>query len=162
MTTAIRPPLGAPSREEDAMSTCFAIARRNGSENLPLEDARRVGAMRRLAVARLKYCGLQRMSDDVAVIVSELLTNAILHSGGTQITFGMTVRGGFLRISVRDGRPGNPAVRDGRPGNPEICPANGDAETGRGLYLVASLADAHHGTWGISEAGATIWCSLPL
>ncbi|QDN74615.1 ATP-binding protein [Streptomyces sp. S1A1-7] len=152
MTTAVRPPLAAPSREEDAMSTCFAIARRNGSENLPLEDARRVGAMRRLAVARLKYCGLQRMSDDVAVIVSELLTNAILHSGGTQITFGMTVRGGFLRISVHDGMPGNP----------EICPANGDAETGRGLYLVASLVDAHHGTWGIGEAGATIWCSLPL
>ncbi|MFD7003556.1 ATP-binding protein [Streptomyces mirabilis] len=134
------------------MSTCFAITRRKDSEGVPPEDASRVGAMRRLARARLKCCGLHKMSDDVALIVSELVTNAILHSGGTQITFGMTIRGGFLRISVHDEVPGHPEIR----------PANGDAETGRGLYLVASLVDAHHGTWGISEAGATIWCSLPL
>lgn len=134
------------------MSTCFAIARRNGSEGLPPEDASRVGAMRRLARARLKYCGLQRMSADVTVIVSELLTNAILHSGGTQITFAMTVRDGSLRISVRDGMPGHPEIR----------PVTGDTETGRGLYLVASLVDAHHGTWGVNESGATIWCSLPF
>ncbi|MEU0822449.1 ATP-binding protein [Streptomyces mirabilis] len=151
MTTAVRPPLSAPTREEDSMSTCFAIARRKDSEGLPPEDASRVGAMRRLVRARLKYCGLQRMSDDVAVIVSELLTNAILHSGGEQITFVMTVRDSSLRISVHDGMPGNLEIR----------PVNSDAETGRGLCLVASLVDAHHGTWGVSDAGATTWCSLP-
>ncbi|MFE2487208.1 ATP-binding protein [Streptomyces mirabilis] len=118
---------------------------------MPPEDASRVGAMRRLVRARLKYCGLQRMSDDVAVIVSELLTNAILHSGGEQITFVMTVRDSSLRISVHDGMPGNLKIR----------PVNSDAETGRGLFLVASLVDAHHGTWGVSDAGATTWCSLP-
>ncbi|MET9411563.1 ATP-binding protein [Streptomyces sp. NPDC002935] len=133
------------------MTTCVAIARRSGSESLSPEDASRVGAMRRLARARLKYCGLQTMSDDVAIIVSELFTNAILHSGGTQITFAMTVRDGSLRISVRDGMPGNA----------EIHSVDGEAETGRGLSLVASLVDARHGTWGVSDAGATTWCSIP-
>ncbi|GAA3785839.1 ATP-binding protein [Streptomyces chiangmaiensis] len=115
-------------------------------------DARRVGMARRVAAARLRYCGLGDLVDDATLIVSELVTNAILHSGGHQVTLSMAVRDGWLRISVHDQMPGGPTVRT----------ADGDAERGRGLFLVESIADARGGGWGTDDDGATTWCALAL
>ncbi|MFF0706233.1 ATP-binding protein [Streptomyces tendae] len=116
------------------------------------KDALRVGTMRRIAAARLRYCGLEAMTDDVMLIVSELLTNALQHSGTTEISLVITVADGALRVRVRDGMPTHAAPR--RPG-----PA---AESGRGLLLVDAVAKENGGTWGTSEAGAETWCCLPL
>ncbi|MEV7020155.1 ATP-binding protein [Streptomyces sp. NPDC093991] len=116
------------------------------------QDAHRVGTARKLTAARLRHCGLEALVDDVTLIVSELVTNAVQHSSGAQVTFTMTVRDGFLRLTVHDGTPGRPVARN----TPD------DAERGRGLFLVGILAAAHGGTWGTDHDGATIWCALAV
>jgi anti-sigma regulatory factor (Ser/Thr protein kinase) len=108
--------------------------------------------MRRIAAARLRYHGLEAMTGDVMLIVSELLTNAVLHSGATRIGLNLTVSDGFLRITVTDGMPGSA----------KLTQVASDAESGRGLALVAALAKESGGAWGTNEAGAETWCSLPV
>ena len=73
---------------------------------------------------------------DVAVLlVSELFGNSVRHSGsgaaGETVTVAVRATDGIVRVEVTD--------RSG-PGVPELRPAGGDAEGGRGLRLVASLA----------------------
>ncbi|MFJ8201108.1 ATP-binding protein [Streptomyces sp. NPDC096152] len=108
--------------------------------------------MRRIAAARLRYCGLETMAADVMVIVSELLTNALLHSGTTEISLTIAVADDTLRIAVRDGMPGSASPRT----------AADEDESGRGLLLVNALAAERGGTWGTSDDGTTTWCTLPL
>ncbi|WP_446034631.1 ATP-binding protein [Streptomyces olivaceus] len=121
------------------------------SDGMPRpQDAARVGVLRRIAAARLKHRGLDAMTGDVLLISSELLTNALLHSGATEITLNLTVHDGYLRITVTDGMPGRAKRRK----------ADDEAETGRGLGLVEVLAEQSGGAWGTSEHGAATWCSL--
>ncbi|MFF0114758.1 ATP-binding protein [Streptomyces prasinus] len=134
------------------MSVHFEISPGRAGGDIAEHDARRVQMARRVTAARLRYCGLESLVDDAALIVSELVTNAVQHSGGTQITFTLTVDAGFLRISVHDEMPGRPVVRN----------TGDDAERGRGLFLVQCLTAAHGGTWGTSNDGATTWCHLAL
>jgi anti-sigma regulatory factor (Ser/Thr protein kinase) len=88
-----------------------------------------------------------------ALLVSELATNAIVHATSD---FAVTVRyptpWGRVRVEVVDGVPGEPTPLRPPP----------TALHGRGLLLVASLADE----WGVeetdSEVGKTIWFELAL
>lgn len=114
------------------------------------EDACRVGVLRRVAAARLRFCGLEALIDDVMLVVSELLTNALLHSGGTEIVLRLRVEDGFLRVIVVDGMPGCAVPKA----------AEADAESGRGLALVEAVAGENGGAWGTSEDGFETWCSL--
>ncbi|MFF9221852.1 ATP-binding protein [Streptomyces viridosporus] len=134
------------------MSVCFEVSPSRAGGGIPEGDARRVRMARRLAAARLRYCGLEPLIDDATLIVSELVTNAIQHGDGAQVTFTMTVRGGLLHLAVHDETPGQPVT----------CTAEDDAECGRGLFLVDRLAAAHGGTWGTSDDGATTWCCLTV
>lgn len=147
-TTAVR----TPRRGGDVMSERFKVAPRCGDAPPRAEDACRVGVMRRITAARLRHCGLEQMTGDVMLIVSELLTNAVLHSGTTEISLSVAVRDGFLHI----------AVRDGMPGCAEHKAEDDDAESGRGLALIEALAAGRGGTWGTSDAGATTWCRLSV
>jgi anti-sigma regulatory factor (Ser/Thr protein kinase) len=82
--------------------------------------------------------------------VSELVTNAVLHAG-TPITVTLTLPGdGRLRVEVGDGSPRVPQQR--RYGQ--------RATTGRGIALVAGLAEA----WGVETrpGGKTVWCELAV
>ncbi|MER5387218.1 ATP-binding protein [Streptomyces sp. NPDC002688] len=112
----------------------------------------RVGSTRRIAAARLRCCGLEAMTDDVTLIVSELLTNALLHSGTTEISLTITVRDGFLQITVRDGMAGCA----------ERSEVDEGAESGRGLALVDALVKENGGAWGTGDAGAVTWCRLVI
>ncbi|CAM5515978.1 hypothetical protein STENM223S_03193 [Streptomyces tendae] len=134
------------------MSERFKVAAVAGRPPRP-EDACRVGVMRRIAAARLRYCGLHALTDDVAVIVSELLTNALLHNTTDEVTLKITAGGGFLRIAVHDGMPGNASPR---------AVDDAASESGRGLPLVGALSTARGGSWGTADAGATIWCRLAV
>ncbi|MGI5143941.1 ATP-binding protein [Streptomyces sp. CA-106110] len=142
---------GRPRLAHDVMSVSFEVSPEPG-RIVAERDARRVRIVRRTAAARLRFCGLEDLVDDATLIVSELVTNAIQHSGGRQVTLTVAVVDGWLRISVQDEMPGEPAVRT----------AGSDAERGRGLFLVESIADAHGGAWGTTDGGATTWCSLAL
>ncbi|MEU2502378.1 ATP-binding protein, partial [Streptomyces pseudogriseolus] len=126
-----------PRPTDDGVSVCFEVCPPGSGGEISERDARRVGMARKLTAARLRYCGLEALVDDAKLIVSELVTNAIQHGGGVQVTFTMTVRDGFLHLAVHDETPGRPVVRNA----PE------DAECGRGLFLVDCLASARGGTW---------------
>jgi anti-sigma regulatory factor (Ser/Thr protein kinase) len=92
-------------------------------------------------------CGALR---DVAVLlVSELVTNALLHAG-TTIVVDCRMRDDAVRIGVSDGIVTSGARRGFPP----------DATTGRGLVIVESLAD----DWGVSqtEHGKCTWFDLRL
>jgi anti-sigma regulatory factor (Ser/Thr protein kinase) len=80
--------------------------------------------------------------------LSELVTNAVLHAG-TPVTVSLALLDdGRLRLEVGDGSPRVPHQR--RYGQ--------QATTGRGIALVAGLAE----TWGVEPrtGGKTVWCEL--
>ncbi|WP_301540322.1 ATP-binding protein [Streptomyces sp. NRRL S-31] len=149
---AAPPDLPRRCRDGDVLTVTVGVTpRAAGAPPLP-EDALRVRAMRRIAAATLRYCGLEAMTDEVMVAVSELITNAIMHSGGTSVTLSMTVQDDALTISVQDGGAGRAVPRA----------AGTDEESGRGLLLLDFLVRESGGSWGTSEAGGSTWCRFAL
>jgi anti-sigma regulatory factor (Ser/Thr protein kinase) len=82
--------------------------------------------------------------DVAALMVSELFSNSVRHSGsgvpGETVTVTVTARDGVVRVEVTD--------RSG-PGVPTLNPVDADAEGGRGLQLVAHIA----ARWGWRRGG---------
>jgi anti-sigma regulatory factor (Ser/Thr protein kinase) len=109
--------------------------------------------MRRIAAAKLRYFGYDALTDQVTLIVSELLTNALLHTGTNEIRLTIAAEGETLRITVRDGMPGE--------ATPKPVDDKQD-EYGRGLVLVQALTQESGGSWGTSDAGAETWCTLTV
>lgn len=92
----------------------------------------------------------QRLVDDAALMTSELVTNSIRHATGT-VTVTVAIDADTLRIAVSDGGPATPVIRTPSPAEPY----------GRGLQIVAALAD----DWGVTpnpDAGNTVWLTLRL
>ncbi|MFK4597351.1 ATP-binding protein [Streptomyces pristinaespiralis] len=88
-------------------------------------------------------------ADDVTLCVSELATNALVHGVPPGRGYLLRLRlteDGTLRVEVHDSGDGKPCLRDP------------DDESGRGLLLVAALADR----WGIGprEPGKVVWCEF--
>ncbi|MFI1419927.1 ATP-binding protein [Streptomyces sp. NPDC020731] len=152
MTTTVSTPHTVLPRRGGMMTVSFAVTPRPRGARPPAGDAARVGAMRRIIAARLRYWGLEAMNSDVTLIVSELLTNALLHSGTTEISLTVTMEDGFLLIAVRDGMPGSAAPKT--PDDKDEC--------GRGLQLVQALVEESGGAWGTGDNGAETWCSLAV
>lgn len=95
-----------------------------------------------------------RQADDGVVVVSELVTNAVVHAGTeVELHCRLEARTGALVIEVLDHHPSR-APHDG---DPEV--SYGIPEYGRGLRLVAALAES----WGVTyRTGAkTVWAQLP-
>jgi hypothetical protein len=104
------------------------------------------------ALNRWQYRGRH---DDVILIVSELVANALVHGHGSPV---LRLRGtpsedgqraGGIRVEVSDDSPVLPAVR-----GPDPAPAGG-----LGLKLVERLAAA----WGAAprgDGGKVVWCEL--
>ena len=151
-STAVRTPRAVACRDGDVMNERIEVEPRRPGALPRREDACRVGAMRRIAAARLRFCGLDAMIDEVMLVDSELVTNAVVHSGTDEVRVTMAVDGDFLEITVIDGRPG--AAKPKRAGE--------NAESGRGLELVAAVAKENDGKWGTRDAGAETWCRLAL
>ncbi len=82
--------------------------------------------------------------DDAVLLVSELVTNSVLH-GGPPVVVAVDCDEATLQVRVRDGSPTLPAPRDA---------ASGD-ENGRGLALVAEMS----ADWGVDteEDGKHVW-----
>jgi len=89
------------------------------------------------------------VDSSVAVLLtSELVTNAIRHEAGQAILLDIACGCGQLRVDVHDTCRSRPALVN----------APADAETGRGLMLVASLSD----DWGCyrTQAGKAVYFEL--
>ncbi|TVZ85947.1 ATP-binding protein [Streptomyces sp. BK340] len=114
-------------------------------------DRRSVRHAREFAHEALTGWAIAERSDDVLLCVSELATNALLH--GVPVGRGFVLRltlhtDGALRVEVHDSGPGE--VRA-----PDVSP---ESEHGRGLLLVAAVADK----WGVGERnpGKIVWCEF--
>ncbi|MGW0612072.1 ATP-binding protein [Streptomyces sp. NPDC002788] len=108
---------------------------------------------RRLTRARLTgWSVCEDTCDSAALVVSELVTNAIVHTASTHIVCELHDGEDLVRIAVRDEgcAPGQPdAAGRTRP----------EDEHGRGLLLVDALCHA----WGAHEhgPGLLVWAELP-
>ncbi|WP_156724089.1 ATP-binding protein [Streptomyces apocyni] len=94
--------------------------------------------------------------DMAALVVSELVTNAVVHTASRLIVCELRedTAADTVRIVVRDEGPG--------PGVPAPHPArDGHEDHGRGLLLVDAVSSA----WGTAEAdeglGLVVWAELP-
>ena len=83
----------------------------------------------------------------LSLLVSELVTNAVLHAR-TTFAVQVTMKATAIRVSVTDGSPLLPERRNYNFLHP----------TGRGLHLVDSLSDR----WGVDlePPGKTVWFEL--
>ncbi|MEU4652606.1 ATP-binding protein [Streptomyces sp. NPDC023723] len=122
-------------------------------------DPAEVGRARRWARSRLAGSGIrddEPLAETLVLLVSELVTNAVVHTG----------RPAVLRLCLPGGGPGAAAdeatvrleVADTSGRAPVYRCADGDATSGRGLALVDGLADRWG--WTRDDAGKRIWCEL--
>lgn len=103
---------------------------------------------REFASTNLVGWGLAERTDDIRLCVSELATNALVH--GTVSDHGFLVRleaeDDVVRLEVHDSRRRRPETRQ----------ADDTDVSGRGLVLVAALAD----DWGVQDRtplGKIVW-----
>ncbi|HET9443589.1 MAG TPA: ATP-binding protein, partial [Acidimicrobiales bacterium] len=120
------------------------------------------GLARRLVATVLQDWELGHLADDVALGVSELVANAVLHAH-TDLEVALERRGAGVRAEVRDGSaqpvslPWHPSPETpGEEWGGDVLDT--EAMTGRGLLVVASVADA----WGVDEGngGKTVWMEI--
>ncbi|MDT0483738.1 MULTISPECIES: SpoIIE family protein phosphatase [Streptomyces] len=150
---------GVPTRDGDALPPARAHAHATFSGGpLAAGSARALLRAAFTEWAELALPGTEfltdRQTDDAVVVVSELVTNAVIHAGtDVELDCRLEAHTGALVVEVLDHHPSR-APRDG---DPE--PSYGTPEYGRGLRLVAALAE----TWGITyRTGAkTVWAQLP-
>ncbi|GHH90150.1 ATP-binding protein [Streptomyces capillispiralis] len=115
-------------------------------------DPGAVRAARSAVRDQLRLWDLDSVGDLTALLVSELVTNALRHASGP---IGVrllrpTDAARVLRVEVSDTLPDLPLARDARP----------DDEGGRGLRLLASASRR----WGARPcaAGKTVWFELAV
>lgn len=113
------------------------------------------------AVARgaLAAWGRSRVSGDVELVVSELVTNAVLHAADSEVLqLSLVNLTDGVRIVVADGSSITPVVRD-LSGPPGSVDGRSYATSGRGMALVHALATR----WGVDprEHGKQVWVELP-
>jgi hypothetical protein len=133
-------------------------------------DARSVGTARDFCLSTMRRWGVTDRQDDVAVVVSELLTNALRHAvpqagprpgtpsatphgpaGGTgrsrwPVRLGLIQPGQFVLCAVAD-----PSPRPPQPKEPDYL-----AESGRGLHVIDALSD-RWGSTAPTDAGKVVW-----
>jgi anti-sigma regulatory factor (Ser/Thr protein kinase) len=117
---------------------------------VPAVESARAG--RRAVSAVLTGWGLPAYAiDDAVLIVSELVTNAVLHAreeASLELEIGYGEQ--WLRLSLADGSAVRPLARQA---------ARGD-ESGRGMAIINALSDR----WGVEDhrGGKRIWFEVDL
>lgn len=106
-----------------------------------------IANVRRFAVGACRAGGLDPLCDTVALLVSEVATNALVHGTG-QVEVRVSAEGQVLRVEVYDDSPHLPQRRA----------AGLLEEGGRGLALVESLSR----DWGVDprDPGKVVWFEL--
>jgi anti-sigma regulatory factor (Ser/Thr protein kinase) len=117
-------------------------------------DPAEVGRARRWARSRLAGSGIgadEPLAETLILLVSELVTNAVVHTGCPAV-LRLSLPGGAeaatVRLEVADSSARPPCPRH----------AEGDETNGRGLELVDGLADRWG--WNTEGAGKRIWCEV--
>ncbi|WP_171053044.1 ATP-binding protein [Streptomyces marianii] len=118
-------------------------------------DPAEVGRARRWARSRLAGSGIgddEPLAEILVLLISELVTNAVVHTGCPAVLrmlFGLgAAEAGTVRVEVADSCSRPPQPRR----------SAGDDTGGRGLELVDGLADRWG--WKREGAGKSIWCEV--
>ncbi|MET7654540.1 MULTISPECIES: ATP-binding protein [unclassified Streptomyces] len=113
----------------------------------------RIGQVRRIVSAQLRYWHMDPLIDRAALGVTELLTNVHLHAQPDKTcVVEMELLLDRLTVSVRDHDPRLPVVGAVDDGALATC--------GRGLAMVAAVSES----WGArpyGESGKVVWFTLP-
>ncbi|MYW45619.1 ATP-binding protein [Streptomyces sp. SID161] len=89
-----------------------------------------------------------KLTEDAVLLVSELVGNAVRHTGARVFGLRMRRRPGWIRVEVRDPSRGLPC----------LMPVQETDVSGRGLFLVDKLSDR----WGVDllPRGKTTWFEM--
>jgi two-component sensor histidine kinase len=117
-----------------------------------------VSAARKFTTATMERWGVADRGPDVAVVVSELLSNALRHgllppTDGRQdqpIRLGLVHSGPSVMCAVADPSDQLPVPRD----------ADILAESGRGLHVIASLSDQWGSCMARGRPGKVVWATF--
>ncbi|MCQ4080480.1 ATP-binding protein [Streptomyces sp. RB6PN25] len=103
---------------------------------------------RRLTLAVLRLWQLPHLGETCELLVSELVGNAVRHTGARTFGLRMLRRRGWIRVEVRDPSRGLPC----------LLPVRELDISGRGLFLIDKLSDR----WGVDllPRGKTTWFEL--
>lgn len=103
----------------------------------------------RILAAIPEHPGAVRVLDDAAIVVSELVTNAV-QAGCGVARLTLVIDEDLLRIGVLDDVGGVPAMRDSGP----------EDLHGHGLKIVDALCE----DWGVerTRSGKKVWAVLPF
>lgn len=109
---------------------------------------RSASAARKFASLTLAEWGGEQLDDVVTLLLSELVTNSILHAG-THVEVCIFAGHDTLRVEVGDGSTAAPRARH----------FSAESTTGRGLGLVTELSTR----WGVESRGdgKTVWFEVP-
>ncbi|MGW7571927.1 SpoIIE family protein phosphatase [Streptomyces tendae] len=132
-----------------------AEAPRTGRLYIRRRDLRGVGKARGFVHDRLCGWGLADMAEDLELVTSEVVTNALVHAG-SDVDVRLRVFDDRVRLEVRDS--------DSDPPVPSAYSLSSEgssrAEHGRGLFLVDALAR----TWNTSPSGRgkIVWLEMDI
>ncbi|MFJ3923112.1 ATP-binding protein [Streptomyces sp. NPDC090022] len=111
----------------------------------------RIGQVRRIVSAQLRYWQLDPLIDRAALGVTELLSNVHRHAQPDKAcTVEIELLLGRLTVSVHDNDPRLPVLKDSDP--LETC--------GRGLALVEAVSEAWGARHRADSPGKVVWFSL--
>jgi anti-sigma regulatory factor (Ser/Thr protein kinase) len=114
-------------------------------------DPALVGRVRHQVAGTLRAWGLAAFADDVVLIASELVGNAVQFASARSVRVLLKASEDAVLLEVSDGADQEPCRRQARE----------DDESGRGLVLVEMLADA----WGSRHregGGKVVWARVAL
>ncbi|MGW6912378.1 ATP-binding protein [Kitasatospora sp. NPDC054939] len=99
----------------------------------------------------------QELVDDLLLITSELVGNAVTHAADKSpaVAAELSIAGGWVRVSVEDGDPYRPKALESDTGR----------TGGRGLLLVKSVTLQANGVCDVErteDGGKVVWASLPI
>ncbi|MEU1854118.1 SpoIIE family protein phosphatase [Streptomyces sp. NPDC019990] len=146
--------LGGAPRSDDV---ALLLLRYDGMALRPLRESwtvwrvpQAVGHARRFTRRTLRSWGVTEDVDVVLLVVSELVTNALVHTDG-RVRMDLTLIGSRIRVAVADASPRSPV----RPAS-----IGWEATGGRGVLLVEAVSAAW-GTLPVS-GGKQVWAELVL
>ncbi len=131
--------------DEEAFGTSWPL--------MSFEGAVRFARARVVATLQIWGFCLGSSAEDIDLLVSELVTNALTHADGQPITVGL--------YASRTERSMTIDVLDASPDAPELRRADPDDESGRGMFIVNALTD---GRWTTQRTppGKRVLATMPL
>ena len=117
--------------------------------NLKLDRGPGAAAKARRSLARLRGDLDAPLMETMRLLITELVTNSVKHTGAQTVELTVLVGNSSVRTEVTDGGPGFDLARTG---------SLTSDQTGWGLFLVERLAER----WGVDkDGGATkVWFEL--